>query len=114
MESPKFRDGAEHVITGGRAEGKTTLALRWLQEAPVGVERVLIVRDEHMAGHLRAQLGWKSTDERILSYRRMRSGKFREGVQYGVDESLHILADLIGLRQLPRMVTVETAADWQG
>jgi hypothetical protein len=113
MESPKYRDGAEHVITGSRAEGKTTLALRWLQEAPAGIKRVLIVRDERMAEMLRKDLGWKAKDDRILSFRRLRSGQRQDGVQYGVDETLHILAELLGIREVPHLVTVGTAADWQ-
>ncbi|AYN58625.1 hypothetical protein QEO74_gp02 [Arthrobacter phage Nandita] len=110
IENPAHLDGPEHVITGGRQEGKTRLALKWLQSAPKGTERVLIVLNAHMAKHMKADLGWPQNDPRIVSYRQLRS---RKGVEYGIDESVHILTDLLGLSEVPRLITVGHAEPWQ-
>ena len=113
ISSPRILDGPRHVITGGRQEGKTRLALKWLTEAPDDVERVLVVRDERMATHMRLDQGWAPDDGRIIGYRRLMRGGSKRGVEYGIDESMSILADVLGLRDAPRLVTIGVAEPWQ-
>lgn len=113
VASPRVLDGPRHVITGGRQEGKTRLALKWLTEATDGVERVLVVRDERMAMHMRMDQGWAPDDGRIVGYRRLMRGGSKRGVEYGIDESMSILADVLGLRDTPRLVTIGVAEPWQ-
>jgi hypothetical protein len=113
MENPAFLDGPEHVITGGRHEGKTRLALKWLTEAPEGVQRVLVVTSEVAAGYLKAECGWQKNDQRIIHFRRLINKGAAEGVEYGIDESVRILSDLLGLRDAPRLITVGHAEPWQ-
>lgn len=110
-----WREGAEHVITGQRQEGKSHLALRWLIDAPEGVERVLIVETEHLARVRRDDLGLRANDPRIISWKRL--GEHHRAhprhdadrvVEYGVDGALRILTELLGLAQLPHLVTIAT------
>ncbi|WP_455833732.1 hypothetical protein [Pseudarthrobacter siccitolerans] len=113
VDHPDFLDGPEHVITGSRQEGKTRLALKWLTEAPEGTERVLVVTDQNQAEHMNADLGWAKNDPRIIGFRRLINQGARKGVQYGIDESVRILSDLLGLKEAPRLITVGHAAPWQ-
>ena len=103
---PSFREGPEHVILGGRQEGKTRLAMRWLMDAPDGVERVLVVENERCANLRKVQCGMKPSDQRIISFRRLRNGGARRGVQYGIDEAVFILGELLGLKEPPHLLTV--------
>lgn len=114
FEAPSLLDGPEHVITGARQEGKTTLALKWLRDCPAGVERVLLVLSEDQAKHLRAECGFTVRDPRIISYRTLRNGKVRPDVEYGIDETVPILMNLLGLKEMPRLITVSHAEEWQG
>ena len=113
IDSPHFLDGPEHVITGSRQEGKTRLALKWLAEAPEGTPRVLVVADGRTADHLKADLGWTKIDPRIIGFRTLINQGARKGVQYGIDETMQILTELLGLKEFPRLVTVGHAAPWQ-
>lgn len=114
FEAPSLLDGPEHVIIGGRQEGKTTLAVQWLMDCPKGVERVLITLDEYVAQSIKQDCGFPVGDPRVISYRTMRNSKARAGVEYGIDETVHILMNLLGLREMPRLVTVQHAEAWQG
>jgi hypothetical protein len=111
--NPAHLDGPEHVIVGGRAEGKTRLALKWLNDAPEGVERVLIVASGYEAEALNEQAGFPRRSPRIISFRSLRHKGPRAGVEYGIDESVRILSDLLGLKGTPRLVTVGHAEPWQ-
>jgi hypothetical protein len=113
LEHPAVLDGPEHVITGGRQEGKTRLALKWLVEAPEGTERVLVVLDEDSANHLKSDQGWKRSDPRIVGFRRLQNQGARKGVEYGIDETVIILSQLLGLKETPRLVTIGHAESWQ-
>lgn len=113
LENPNFLDGPEHVITGGRQEGKTRLALKWLLEAPEGTDRVLVVVDERTAENLKAHMGWKKNDPRIIHFRRMVNRVARKNVEYGIDDTADILTSLLGLSEYPRLITVGHAAPWQ-
>ncbi|QWY84203.1 hypothetical protein QEO77_gp02 [Arthrobacter phage Zaheer] len=113
VENPGHLDGPEHVITGGRQEGKTRLALRWLAEAPEGVQRVLVVLDEATAIHMKKECGWPLNDPRIVHFRSLIRQGSRRGVQYGIDDSVHILTTLLNLREMPRLLTISTAEPWQ-
>lgn len=106
-------DGPEHVIIGARQEGKTRLALKWLLEAPEGVERVLVVSHGNQADHLKSLHGLPKADPRIISYRTLLNKGPRPGVEYGVDETVHILTALLGLKDTPRLLTVGHAEAWQ-
>lgn len=114
-ERTDVTDGPHHVIVGERQEGKTRLALRWLTEAPEGVERVLVLPTEQQVDHLRREAGFKYRDPRIISVRTLRNRHMggRPGVEYGIDEAVEVLTRLLGLRQAPRLITVCTATDWQ-
>lgn len=116
LDLPGLLDGPEHVIIGARQTGKTRLALKWLADCPAGVERVLIVSHEDVARDMRRECGFGVTDRRIVSYRSLRSGavKQRENVEYGIDETVHILMDLLGLRNMPRLITMGHAEACQG
>ena len=105
-------DGPEHVILGDRQEGKTFHALRWLTE-PGARPRVLIVRDDHTAQHLRFVLDLPANDARIVSYRHLLNIGVRDDVEYGIDETVAILEQLLGLRRPLRLMTIATAADHQ-
>lgn len=113
---PSLMDGPEHVIIGARQTGKTRLALKWLTDCPAGVERVLIVSNDDVARHMRQDCGFTTTDSRIVSYRSLRSGavKQQSNLEYGIDETVHILMDLLGLRNMPHLITMGHAEDWQG
>lgn len=113
-ESSSYRDGPSHVITGGRAEGKTTAAMRWLLDATRDTPRVLVVSSVDMASGLKHAHGIKGGDPRIISYRQLINAGPRPDVQYGIDESVDILGALLGLTSAPHLVTVTTAAEWQG
>lgn len=114
IESPSVLDGPQHVITGGRQEGKTRLALKWLVAAPAaGVERVLVVRDEDTANYMKADQGWPRNDPRIIGFRRLQNQGARKGVEYGIDETVAILSELLGIRETPRLVTIGHAEPWQ-
>ncbi|MBW8025301.1 hypothetical protein EOG37_01225 [Clavibacter michiganensis subsp. michiganensis] len=118
VDSPRFLDGPEHVLVGQRAEGKTTLAVRWLLAAPLGIKRVLIVYDERIARNLKREHDLPADDDRIISFRSLtRSGGRRPtdpAIEYGIDDSVHVLAELLHLPAMPHLVTVGTAAPWQG
>lgn len=114
VEGPAVLDGPQHVIIGARQEGKTRLALKWLTEGPsADVQRVLVVRDESMANHLKADQGWPKNDPRIIGFRRLLNQGAREGVEYGIDETVTILSELLGLKETPRLVTIGHAEAWQ-
>ena len=106
-------DVPEHVIIGARQEGKTRLALKWLDDAPEGVARVLVVKDSNQAEHLNMGRGRPRRDASIIGYRTLINQGARKGVEYGIDETDQILADLLGLRSSPRLVTVCHADTWQ-
>jgi hypothetical protein len=110
---PDAIDGPEHVLVGERQEGKTTLALAWLLDAPDGIKRVLVVRDVDTADRLKREHGLKRTDDRIRSFRQIAGGGARRDVEYGIDESADILAQLLSI-PTPHLLTVCTAAPWQG
>lgn len=112
VESPEYLDGPEHVLVGGRQTGKTRLAMRWLLSAPDGQKRVLVVPTVDYARSLKAHHGLHYNDDRIISWRQMRSRAPEPGVQYGIDDADSILAEL--LRVQPHLLTVCTAAEWQG
>ncbi|WP_315913593.1 hypothetical protein [Arthrobacter sp. lap29] len=114
MDSPTLLDGPEHVIIGGRQEGKTTLAVKWLMDSPEGIQRVLITRDDYMAKSIKQDLGLPVGGPRVISYRTLLNGKARKGVEYGIDETVPILMNMLGLREMPRLVTVQHAEAWQG
>lgn len=114
LEAPSLLDGPEHVIIGGRQEGKTTLAVKWLMESPEGIQRVLITRDDYTAKSIKRDLGLPVGDPRVISYRTLLNGKARKGVEYGIDETVTILMNMLGLREMPRLVTVQHAEAWQG
>lgn len=114
FEAPSLLDGPEHVIIGGRQEGKTTLAVKWLMECPDGVERVLITLDNYSAESIKRDCGFPVRDPRVISYRTLLNGKARPGVEYGIDETVPILMNMLGLREMPRLVTVQHAEAWQG
>lgn len=114
LEHPALLDGPQHVITGARQEGKTRLALKWLTEAPEGVERVLVVTSTHQAESLNRKCGFKLRDPRIISYRQLLNQGARAGVQYGIDETVQILTELLNLNECPRLLTVSHAEAWQG
>lgn len=113
-EPRSLLDGPEHVIFGGRQEGKTRLAMRWLQDAPAGVRRVLVTITSAQADELKQQLGLPSRDDRVLSYRQLQNRGIEHDTEYGIDEAVRILVDLLGLREPPRLITLVTAAPWQG
>lgn len=106
-------DGPEHVIIGSRQEGKTRLAGRWLESAPEGVERVLVVESGHVAERMNHDAGRAARSPRIISYRTLMNQGPRSGVEYGIDESVRILSDVLGLKQPPSLVTVGVAESWQ-
>lgn len=110
---PSVLDLPEHVIIGARQEGKTRLALKWLNDAPEGVTRVLIVKDSHQAEQLNLERGRPRRDASIIGYRTLTNQGARKGVEYGIDETDQILADLLGLRSPLRLVTVCHADTWQ-
>lgn len=114
LAAPAILDGPEHVIIGARQEGKTRLTLKWLTDAPEGVERVLIITDNNSAEHLKSSYGLPKNDPRIISYRTLLNKGPRPGVEYGVDDTAHILTALLGLKDLPRLLTVGHAEAWQG
>ncbi len=113
-ESPAFRDGPLHVITGGRQEGKTTLSMKWLLRAPDGTERVLVVANNDQAEHIKREHGLNRKDPRIIGYRTLINQGPRKGVEYGIDDTADILTALLKLEQTPHLVTVAHAAPWQG
>lgn len=114
MDAATNLDGPEHVIIGARQEGKTRLALKWLTDAPEGAERVLIVTDNNTADHLKSAYGLPKNDQRIIGYRSLLNKGPRPGVEYGVDDTVHILTALLGLKEMPRLLTVGHAEAWQG
>lgn len=114
FEAPSLLDGPEHVIIGGRQEGKTTLAVKWLMDSPEDIQRVLITRDGYTAKSIKRDLGLPVGDPRVISYRTLLNGKVRPGVEYGIDETVSILMNMLGLREMPRLVTVQHAEAWQG
>lgn len=114
IEHGTLLDGPEHVIHGGRQTGKTMLAKKWLTDAPAGVRRVLIVIDGYRADHIKQELGLRSRDDSVISYRRLLNEGIDPDAVYGIDETVEILSNLLGLRESPRLVTICTAAPWQG
>lgn len=113
LEPTSLLDGPQHVITGGRQEGKTRLALKWLTDAPEGIDRVLVVPNEDVANHMKADRGWPKNDQRIIGFRRLLNQGARQGVEYGVDETVAILTALLGLKETPRLLTIGHAEPWQ-
>lgn len=116
FERPEFRDGPRHVIVGERQEGKTTIAERWLLDAPDGVERVLVTASLAMAGEIKHRLGLKNSDPRAISFHSLTGPgrSARADVEYGFDETVRILEQLLRLKQPPHLLTITTAAEWQG
>jgi len=113
LDHPDLLDGPEHVLVGERQEGKTTLALAWLLDASEGVKRCLLVRDVATADRLKREHGMARTDDRIRSYRQVAGGGAQRDIEYGIDETADILAQLLGI-PTPHLLTVCTAAPWQG
>lgn len=113
LENPNLLEGPQHVIIGSRQEGKTRLALRWLNSAPEGVERVLIVADTDTAQEMNRDLGLPRRSPRVIAYRTLISQGARKGVEYGLDESVRIIEKLLGLREPLRLITVGIAEEWQ-
>lgn len=115
-EPAEYRDGPRHVIVGDRQEGKTTVAERWLLDAPIGVERVLVTFSIKAAEEIRHRLGFERNDHRVTTFHSLigpgRSAK--AGVEYGFDETVRILEQLLRLKQPPHLLTITTAAAWQG
>lgn len=111
-----FRDGPRHVIVGERQEGKTTIAERWLLDAPDGVDRVLVTFSLAAAGEIKHRLGLKNSDPRVISFHSLTGPgrSARPDVQYGFDETVRILEQLLRLKQPPHLLTITTAAEWQG
>lgn len=115
LELSNIVDGAEHVVFGGRQEGKTRLAEDWLRGAHAGgARRVLVTVNESVAGETNMRVGAKGDAASAVSFRRLLKQGAEEGVQYGFDETLSILEHVFGLHEPPRLVTVLTAAPWQG
>jgi hypothetical protein len=114
LEPEWYRDGPEHVIIGGRQEGKTTLAIKWLIDGiHNSIERVLIVHNDDYARQLKADNHFAANDPRIISYRQLLNSGARKGVEYGIDEMVTILTSLLKLNETPHLVTVVHAAWWQ-
>ncbi|WP_367147206.1 hypothetical protein AB0870_08290 [Microbacterium proteolyticum] len=111
-----FRDGPRHVIVGERQEGKTTIAERWLLDAPDGVERILVTASLAMAGEIKHRLGLKNSDPRVISFHSLTGPgrSARADIEYGFDETVRILEQLLRLKQPPHLLTITTAAEWQG
>ncbi|WP_396645426.1 hypothetical protein [Microbacterium sp.] len=116
IEPSTYRDGPRHVIVGERQEGKTYLAEQWLLNAPGGVERVLVTSSLAMAGEIRHRLGLKNSDSRVISFHSLTGPgrSARADVEYGFDETGRILEQLLRLKQPPHLLTITTAAEWQG
>ncbi|QSZ53286.1 hypothetical protein RI444_15375 [Paenarthrobacter sp. AT5] len=114
LDDPNYREGPEHAILGARQEGKTRLAMKWLMQAPAGVERVLVVIDGHQADHLKWVHEMPKNDPRIIGYRTLLNQGPRPGVEYGVDDTVHILTALLKLKDTPHLLTVGHAEAWQG
>ncbi|MCW3766457.1 hypothetical protein OCL88_08220 [Paenarthrobacter sp. PAE-2] len=110
---PSILDVPEHVIIGARQEGKTRLALKWLDDAPEGVTRVLVVKDGRQAEQLNLERGRPRKHSSIIGYRTLINQGARQGVEYGLDETDQILAAVLGLRSSLRLVTVCHADTWQ-
>ncbi|QSZ49397.1 hypothetical protein [Arthrobacter sp. D5-1] len=106
-------DTPEHVIIGARQEGKTRLALKWLDDAPDNVTRVLVVKDGRQAEQLNLDRGRPRRHPSIIGYKTLINQGARKGVEYGVDETDLILSDLLGLKAAPRLLTVCHADTWQ-
>lgn len=112
VEDPRWVDGPRHVITGGRQEGKTRLAVKWLLESE---RHILVTVSESAAREVRDRAGIRWRDRhRVISFRRLiETGPVR-GFTYGVDEASEILSRLLGLsREQLELLTVCTAAPWQ-
>lgn len=107
-------DGAEHLVYGERQTGKTVLAMRWVLDAPEGVQRALIVRDRQTADHLRHEYELRYDDARVVHVSKLLRDGAEAGVQYGIDETVNILERLLGLTEAPRLLSIGTAAPWQG
>ncbi|TFD58045.1 hypothetical protein E3T43_07300 [Cryobacterium sp. Hh7] len=109
---------SSEVITGARATGKTTAAAEWVKDGrrylqPDGRmvnDRVLCTLDMHMAEEHMLNHGLTKTE--VTSYRvlrEQRGGPRGEGAkQYALDESNHVLAQLLNLRSLPALMIVLT------
>lgn len=110
---PHHRDGPEHVITGQRMEGKTRLAMRWLLDAPAGVERVLLVASKELAECIKHEHGLRSSDKRVIGWRQLTERGSAAGVQYGIDDLMYLLTAGLKLRQTPHLVTITTVSPWQ-
>ncbi|WP_394254720.1 hypothetical protein [Pseudoclavibacter helvolus] len=108
-------EGPEHVLVGHRQEGKTRLALDWLMNPPEGVKRILLVMNEDYAALRRQELGLKYRDDRIRSWRSLRTlgAKADPNAEYGIDDADEVLSQLLGIPKL-RLVAVGAAEPWQG
>ncbi|WZH36258.1 MAG: hypothetical protein PIR02_16040 [Microbacterium enclense] len=116
IEPVTYRDGPRHVIVGERQEGKTHLAEQWLLSAPEGVERVLVTASRGEALNLKQRMGLKLNDPRVITFHALTAPgtRPRPGVQYGFDETVRILEKMLGFDQPPHLLTITTAAEWQG
>ncbi|WGD38487.1 hypothetical protein [Lysinibacter sp. HNR] len=115
-EPTGLRDGPHHIITGGRHEGKTHLALQWLLDPAATKKRILIVNNEGMAASFKGRANLPLSSDRIISYRTLprHQRNHQPGtVEYGIDDTTYILTNLLGLKQEPHLLTITTAAPWQ-
>lgn len=106
-------DGPTHVLVDGRQTGKTHASMEWVLSAPDGVERALIVPTFAIAAHLRDTYGLKPADARVVHVSKLQREGALPGVEYGIDETVDVLVRLLGLREVPRLLSVQTAAAWQ-
>lgn len=110
-----FRDAPHHVIVGERQTGKTTVAEQWLMSAPDDVERILVTFSLAAAADIKHRLGLDRNDPRVISFHTLigpgRSA--RPDVEYGFDETIRILEQLLRLKQAPHLLTITTAPEWQ-
>ncbi|CAN7240971.1 hypothetical protein LJR045_000972 [Microbacterium sp. LjRoot45] len=106
-------DGPEHVIYGGRQEGKTWLATRWLDATPRGRRRILVTLNADMAREVN-DAAFPYGEAEAISYRQLQNRGAEEGVEYGFDDVAQLLAEVFKLHEPPRLVTICTAAPWQG
>lgn len=105
-----FREGVDHLIYGIRQEGKTTLAMEWLLDPEFTHRRRLVVLNRAIELDLKRQHGLRSDDPRILSWRQLKDRGPEKGVEYGFDELLPMLVELLGLAELPHLVTIGIAS----
>ncbi len=115
LEAHDTLDGPEHVIVGERQEGKTYLAIRWLQDTPRGCRRVLVTLDRNLADEINGRLGIPYGEARAISFRQLLNNGPEQGAEYGFDELDKILAHVFKIPGgMLRLLTICTAAPWQG